>query len=155
MKTSTRLVTLAAMAASLALTGTAFAQTAGAPAVAVPPHKGMVPRDKPLWVMFTHDLPGKRETVSPEVWKAHLESDIAQEKDGTRVLGGGISDKDGKREFGMIIFRAKNYEDAKRIAEADPAVQAGERTVDVHQWQVNEGHMTFSVNFSDSSADFK
>jgi uncharacterized protein YciI len=110
---------------------------------------------KPLWIMITHDLPGKRETVDPKVWAAHLASDEAQEKDGTRVMGGGVSDKDGKREFGLIVFRAANYEEALKIANADPAVQAGERTVDVHQWQVNEGRLNVTVNFSDSTAGFQ
>ena len=139
---------LAAMLVATSFIAPAFTQTAG---------EAKKPKllDKPLWVMFTHDLPGKRETVDPKIWAAHLASDVAQEKDGTRVMGGGVSDKDDKREFGMIVYRAKNYEEALKIANADPAVVAGERTVDVHKWQITEGRLNVTVNFSDASASFQ
>jgi uncharacterized protein len=151
-KTTTLACAAALLAAGSLVAAPAFAQNAEGGAAGGPKKVKLL--DKPLWVMFTHDLPGKRETVDPKVWAAHLASDEAQEKDGTRVMGGGVSDKDGKREFGMIVFRAKNYEEALKIANADPAVQAGERTVDVHQWQINEGRLNVTVDFSDSAAQF-
>ena len=95
-----------------------------------------------------------REKIDPKIWQAHLDSDLNEEKNGHRIMGGAVSDPAGKREYGMFIVRAKDAAEAMAIAKSDPAVKAGERTVDVHQYEVHQGRMNFHINFSDSSVSF-
>lgn len=110
---------------------------------------------KPLWVIFATDTAESRKAVSKECWDAHLAHGLKEEASGIRVIGGGLSDINGKREFGLLVIRADNAAEAQRLANLDPAVGCKERTVTVHQWQVNSGRMNYSINFSDSSVTFQ
>lgn len=115
----------------------------------------LIPKNQHLWILQAVDIPGAREKVSDAVWKEHLAYDITREKGGGLFLGGAVSDESGKREYGMFIFRAKDAADAHRIANEDPAIKAGVRTVSIHQYEVHQGRMNFQIDFSDSSVAFK
>ena len=66
----------------------------------------------------------------------------------TLVAGKG---EDGARKHGMIIVRADSFEQARAIADRDPFHKAGLRSYSVDRWSLNEGSLTFTVNFSDQS----
>jgi uncharacterized protein YciI len=42
---------------------------------------------------------------------------------------------------GVFVFKVASLDEAKALAEGDPAVKAGRLTVDVHQWMVPHGSL--------------
>jgi uncharacterized protein len=51
----------------------------------------------------------------------------------------------------MIIIRASNSDEARRIADRDPMHAAGVRTYTLYQWSMNEGRLSITLDFSDRS----
>lgn len=86
----------------------------------------------------------------------HLQSQIAMEKDGT-LSGAGPLQEMGENEpgRGMWIIRAKSFEAAKAIADADMFHKDGTRTYRLFRWTLNEGTFTFTGTLSDQSARLK
>ena len=82
---------------------------------------------------------------------AHLAHQVALEKEGVLFGAGPVSGEDGARKHGMIIVRADSFEQARAIADRDPFHKAGLRSYSVDRWSLNEGSLTFTVNFSDQS----
>jgi hypothetical protein len=52
----------------------------------------------------------------------------------------------------MFVLRAGSYEEAEEICKTDPLHAAGLRTYTIQKWRLNEGSLTFTVNFSDQTA---
>jgi len=46
-------------------------------------------------------------------------------------MAGGFADGKG----GMVIYRADSWEEAKKLAEADPVVAQGARTLELREWK--------------------
>ena len=74
---------------------------------------------KQLWVIMTKAVPPPEEVKRH--LKAHLEHQIALEKAGI-MYGAGPATKPGETAaaFGLIIIRAKDETDARRIADSTP-----------------------------------
>jgi hypothetical protein len=53
----------------------------------------------------------------------------------------------------MFVLRANSFEEAEAIAKTDPLHVAGLRTFTLQKWRVNEGSMTFKVNYSDQTVE--
>lgn len=71
--------------------------------------------------------------------KIHLEEKAYFEelvKSGKAVLGGPLGESEEYK--GLYVFRAKNADEARQWAEADPAVKAGHLTVEMHPWWSEE-----------------
>ncbi len=105
---------------------------------------------KKLWVIMT-----KRVVPLEEVQKhtkAHLLHQIKLEKDGI-MYGAGPAVAPGASEasFGLIVIRAKDEAEARRIADADPMHKEGVRTYELYQWTMNEGRLNISIDFSDQT----
>lgn len=95
---------------------------------------------------------GKVQEMLPE----HLAYQSEQESLGTLFLAGPISDISGERMggIGLIIYRAASFEEARRIADADPMHRSGARSYVMRRWLVNEGSMTLCVGLSAQSVGF-
>lgn len=82
--------------------------------------------------------------------KAHLDYLISLEKQGVLFASGPLFASGGEMTGeGLTIIRAGSYEEAKKIAAADPFVVAGQRTPVVKRWIVNEGRISVTVDISD------
>ncbi|MGA7789653.1 MAG: YciI family protein [Xanthobacteraceae bacterium] len=109
---------------------------------------------KPLWVVLS------KAAAPPDVLKrhlkAHLEHQIRLEQAGI-MYGAGPATKPGDAvpSFGLIIIRAKDDADARRIADADPMHASGARSYELYAWSLNEGRINVSLNFSDQSFAFE
>ena len=92
---------------------------------------------------------------SPEILKRiddHLDAQVALEKEGIMLAAGPLYEKGADAPFaGMFVIRAGSFEEAEKIAAADPLNEAGLRNYTVRRWQVNEGTVTLKVDFSDQS----
>lgn len=105
---------------------------------------------KKLWVVMS-----RRVVPVEQVQKHtrdHLLYQIKLEKDGI-MYGAGPAVAPGASEpsFGLIVIRAKDEADARRIADADPMHKEGVRAYELYQWTVNEGSIRLTVNFSDQT----
>jgi uncharacterized protein len=105
---------------------------------------------KQLWVIVTKAV-APPEEVKRHL-KAHLEHQIALEKAGI-MYGAGPATKPGETAaaFGLIIIRAKDETDARRIADSDPMHASGVRKYELYAWSLNEGHINVTLNFSDQT----
>jgi uncharacterized protein YciI len=105
---------------------------------------------KQLWVIITKRVAAPEEMKKH--LKAHLEHQISLEKQGI-MYGAGPATAPGENEpaFGLIIIRASNSDEARRIADRDPMHAAGVRTYTLYQWSMNEGRLSITLDFSDRS----
>ncbi len=108
---------------------------------------------KRLWVVMTRAV-APLEQVRRHL-KAHLEHQIALEKAGI-MYGAGPATKPGETaaSFGLIIIRAKDEAEARRIADSDPMHSSGVRSYDLYAWSLNEGCINVTLNFSDQTFAF-
>lgn len=67
---------------------------------------------------------------------AHIRKSAAE---GSLRMAGPITD--GGELRGIFVFRTASIEQAKAIAEADPAVRAGRLAIDVHPWMMEKGYL--------------
>ena len=105
---------------------------------------------KSLWVVMTKAV-APPEEVRKHL-KAHLEHQIRLEKSGI-MYGAGPATKPGETaaSFGLIIIRAGDEADARRIADSDPMHSSGVRAYELYAWSLNEGCINVTLNFSDQS----
>jgi uncharacterized protein YciI len=108
---------------------------------------------KPLWVVMTKAVVPPQEMMRH--LKAHLEHQIRLEKAGI-MYGAGPATKPGAAApaFGLIIIRAKDEAEARRIADADPMHSSGARQYELYAWSLNEGCINVKLNFSDQTFAF-
>lgn len=97
-----------------------------------------------------------RPVRSPEIDKRladHLAHQIDLERRGIMFAAGPLYSRESNiPEAGMFVLRASSFEEAEEICKGDPLHVAGLRTYTIQKWRVNEGSMTFTVNFSDQTA---
>jgi uncharacterized protein YciI len=101
-----------------------------------------------LWVITSKTVVDREKTAP--LLQAHLEHQVWLEKEGVLFGAGPLRNPDGSRaDLGLIVIRAASAEEARRIAESDPMYRAGVRTYTLHEWTLNEGRLTVTVDFSD------
>ena len=108
---------------------------------------------KQLWVVITRAVKPMEEVR--QHLKAHLEHQIRLEKDGI-MYGAGPATRPGEERpaFGLIIIRAKDEAEARRIADSDPMHATGVREYELYSWSLNEGRVGVTLNFSDQTFRF-
>jgi uncharacterized protein len=84
--------------------------------------------------------------------REHLEHQIRLEKAGI-LYGAGPATKPGEQaaSFGLIVIRAKDEAEARRIADSDPMHASGVRAYELYAWSLNEGAVSVTLNFSDQT----
>ena len=107
---------------------------------------------KKLWVVMSRVV--KPDGVAKHR-RAHLEYQIKLERDGI-MYGAGPATKPGESSpaFGLIVIRAKDEAEARRIADNDPMHSTGTRQYELYSWSLNEGRISVTLNFSDQSFKF-
>jgi uncharacterized protein YciI len=78
-----------------------------------------------------------------ELQKQHLAHFVKMSEAGKLVIAGPFSDQQDATLRGMCLYRVGSVEEARRLAEQDPMVQAGRLQVEVLTWNVEKGYMTF------------
>ena len=85
---------------------------------------------------------------------AHLEYMIGLEKRGLVFASGPLADGEGPPTgHGLTVLRAKDTNEARALAEADPFFVNGLRTFELKEWTVMEGTLGVRVNLSDQSIE--
>lgn len=85
---------------------------------------------------------------------AHLEYMIALEKRGHVFASGPLSEGEGPPTgLGLTVLRAKDANEARALAEADPFVRNGVRAFDLKEWTIMEGTLGLRVNLSDQTIE--
>jgi uncharacterized protein len=105
---------------------------------------------KQLYIIFSE--PTEKTGDRREIFPKHIEYQLKIEKAGILFAAGPFVDAKGKPQGpGMIVVRARNMAEAKKIAEADPFHKQGYRKFRIQAWQINEGGFNLHVKFSDGS----
>ena len=71
-------------------------------------------------------------TAATHLQKAHLENIRRMATEGKLVLAGPFTDDGDLR--GIYIFNVPTVEDARKLTETDPAIEAGRLTLELHPW---------------------
>jgi uncharacterized protein YciI len=79
----------------------------------------------------------EKTPATAELQKAHLANIVRLAEMKKLVVAGPFGD-DGQLR-GIFVFKVASLEEAKALAETDPAVQAGRLTIEMHPWLVPEG----------------
>jgi hypothetical protein len=108
---------------------------------------------KKLWVVITKAVKPAEEVRKH--LRAHLDYQIKIEKEGI-MYGAGPANAPGdpKPAFGLIIIRAQDEDEARRVADADPMHSSGVRTYELYTWSLNEGRISVTLDFSDQTFQF-
>lgn len=88
-----------------------------------------------------------------EILPQHMDFVHTIEDGGIMVMGGQIT-PDGADDaggLGVIVIRANSFEEARAIADRDPAHASGARDYELFKWNINEGATTIRLKFSDQS----
>jgi hypothetical protein len=85
---------------------------------------------------------------------AHLEYMIGMEKRGLVFASGPLADGEGPPTGqGLTVLRAKDIDEARALAEADPFFINGLRSFEIKEWTVMEGTLGVRVNLSDQTIE--
>lgn len=80
-----------------------------------------------------------------EIQKAHLAHLRAMAEAGKLLVAGPVGDQPDPRLRGLELFRVGSLEEARKLAEEDPAVKAGRLEVVVMTWYTEKGALAFPV----------
>lgn len=78
-----------------------------------------------------------------EIQRGHIAHLTKLGEAGHIVIAGPFSDQEDERLRGLALYQVGSIEEARRLAEADPAVEAGRLEVEVLTWNVEKGYMVF------------
>ena len=106
---------------------------------------------KSYYVMFR--TVEDRSKIRP-VLLDHYQWMIRLEKENKVLASGPMFKNDGTQGVGMTVFRCDSFTDAEALAAQDPFVVSGAVSFEVQRWQINEGRINVSVDFSDQSYNF-
>lgn len=87
------------------------------------------------------DAPVYDEARLAEIQAAHVAYHAELRDAGHVVTNGPVSDQSDESLRGLTFYRTGSLDAARRLAEADPAVQAGRLEIDVMHWYCPPGTM--------------
>lgn len=96
-----------------------------------------------------HTVPNAPREAIERMLPEHLAHQVRLEQDGIMFAAGPMANDDGSPAGGLIVIRAKDFAEARRIADSDPFHKAGLRTYTLRRWTVNEGSYGLRVTYSD------
>src|SRR5579863_6421644 len=102
-------------------------------------------------VYVVHTVPNASREALDAMLPEHLEHQIRLEKSGIMFAAGPMANADGTPAGALIVIRAKDFAEAKAIADSDPFHKSGLRTYTLRRWTINEGSYSVRVNYSDQS----
>ena len=127
------------------ISGTARAVEPTAPAApaAPPPAKFEFEQFQLVLLLRPADRKELPEAEAEAIQKLHLAHLTKMGESGKMVVAGPFGDQRDASLRGACIYRVATAEEARALAEADPAVKAGRLRVEVVTWYVGKGYMTF------------
>jgi len=88
------------------------------------------------------NAPDLDEDELERIQQEHLAHHARLRESGHVVTNGPVSDQADPGLRGLTFYRTGSLEEARKFAEADPAVQAGRLTIDIMTWYCRPGGMT-------------
>ncbi len=82
---------------------------------------------------------GERTPETDKLQAAHMANINAMAKTGKLVIAGPF--ENGGDYAGVFVFKVDSLDEARALAESDPAVKAGRLAADVHPWLVAQGSL--------------
>lgn len=98
-----------------------------------------------------HTTPNAPREEIDRLLPEHLEHQIRLEQSGIMFAAGPMTNTDGTPAGGLIVIRAKDFAEAKAIADSDPFHKSGLRSYTLRRWTVNEGSHGLRVHYSDQT----
>ena len=96
-------------------------------------------------VLLKRPANGGAKVADPEaLQRQHIGHLQAMARTGKLVVAGPFDDQADPRMRGLCLYRAP-LEEARRLAQDDPAVKAGRLEVEALSWWVEKGAMTFPI----------
>jgi len=89
--------------------------------------------------------------VIPGIIPQHLQWLIGLEKRNLIFASGPLFDTSDKQTGGMTVFRTETLQETEELAADDPLVSSGAMDFEIQRWQINEGRINVSVDFSDQT----
>jgi uncharacterized protein len=97
-------------------------------------------------LIILRTAPGARALAKEEQQKlmeGHLGHFRRMAMEGKLVVAGPFAEQDDKTAEGLCLYRAASLADARALAEADPAVKAGQLRVEAMTWYTEKGALDF------------
>ncbi len=108
---------------------------------------GAEPMEFDSYQLVLLNRPAHRPDVSDDearkIQAAHLGHIRRMAEEGYAVVAGPFGDQDDERKRGLVLYRVGSVDEARRLAEQDPAVQAGLLEVEVMTWYTEKGALAF------------
>ncbi|EJL46864.1 hypothetical protein BAG01nite_23200 [Brevibacillus agri] len=89
-------------------------------------------------MLYVALLPIVDQELNAKIRPAHLEYINDLYKQDKVFMAGPFTDKQG----GMVIYKAASLEEARKLAEGDPVVVEGARTLELREWNPLELPLT-------------
>lgn len=147
--TSLRLYALL-LAAALLAPAVAFAAPQEAETGSAEPAEGAeaaAPMEFDTYQLVLLKRPAKRAKLPEEeaarIQAAHIAHLGRMAEEGHLVAAGPFGDQENEALRGLALYRVGSVDEARRLAELDPAVQAGRLEVEVMTWYTEKGAVTF------------
>lgn len=101
-------------------------------------------------VYCVQSTPAGDMAVVKDYLPKHLAYQSDQEKKGKLMFAGPVSDLSGElmEGAGLIIYKTESFDEANRIAEADPMHSSGARHYTIRRWLINEGSLQLDIKLS-------
>jgi|GEM_PF-2923360 len=89
------------------------------------------------WFLVANpDYAPASQSADSALTAAHIQYQLRLHADGKAIAAGGFEPVQGSPIVGLTILRARTLEEARALANADPAVRAGRLEAEVRTWWV-------------------